>query len=181
MKTDLIDDFSVALGFAACAHRNQKRKYTGEPYVLHCKAVAELVAEYVDDSYAVVAAALHDTVEDCGITYDDLCLVFNETVAALVLEVTDVSKPEDGNREERKRIDREHVAKSSPLGATIKLADLIDNTSTIVRHDKGFARIYLAEKEMLLDVLAHGDADLYRRAKEVLRDAQLQLGIGEAA
>ncbi len=98
-------------------------------------------------------------------------------MAFLVLEVTDVSRPEDGNREARKAIDREHLARSSPEGATIKLADLIDNTKSIVAHDKGFARVYLPEMEKLLEVLRHGDPALWQRAYETLCMAQHELRI----
>lgn len=101
--------------------------------------------------------------------------VFGERVALLVIEVTDVSRLEDGNREVRKRLDREHLARSSHEGATIKLADLIDNTCSIVTYDKGFARSYLREKEALLEVLKHGHAELWGRAHETLQAAQLEL------
>lgn len=181
MSTKEIDYADVALGFAACAHKDQKRKYTNDPYVTHCKAVMELVARHTDDMTIICAAVLHDTVEDTNVTREDIVMVFGELVAALVMEVTDVSKPEDGNRATRKQIDREHLAKSSAKGATIKLADLIDNTSSIVKYDKDFAQIYLREKESVLPFLAHGNKALYLLAKETLRQAQLQLGIGEAA
>jgi hypothetical protein len=66
----------------------------------------------------------------------------------------------------------------------IKLADLIDNTSSIVAHDKGFARSCLRETELLLDVLRHGNAELWKRAFETLQAAQrelVQYRLGEAA
>lgn len=166
---------SLALGFATCAHRQQKRKYTGEPYVNHCASVARIVAEYTTDEAVIAASTLHDVIEDTEVTPAELRDVFGNRVALLVLEVTDASRLEDGNREVRKRIDREHLARSSPEGATIKLADLIDNTSSIVAHDKGFARSYLREKELLLEVLRHGNSDLWQRAFETLQAAQREL------
>ena len=162
----------IALGFARCAHRKQQRKYTGEPYVTHCASVAKIVAGYTSDPEVIAAAALHDVLEDTNVTAEEMRVAFGDRVTALVLEVTDVSRPGDGNREARKRLDREHVAKSSPEGATIKLADLIDNTSSIVQYDKGFARSYLREKDLLLEVLKHGNAELWARAYSVLQDAQ---------
>ena len=167
----------IAYGFAACAHRTQKRKYTGDPYVTHCAQVADLVAS-VGASFEVQAAAmLHDTVEDCGITFWELAETFNPRVAALVLEVSDVSKPSDGNRAQRKALDLAHLAKSSPEGATIKLADMIDNTRSIVKHDPSFARIYIPEKEALLSVLWHGDKTLYAMATEAVKDAKAALSL----
>jgi (p)ppGpp synthase/HD superfamily hydrolase len=56
---------------------------------------------------------------------------FAKEVVALVEMLTDVSKPEDGNRAVRKEIDRQHTALASPEGKTIKLADLIDNTQSM--------------------------------------------------
>jgi (p)ppGpp synthase/HD superfamily hydrolase len=174
--THRLDDVpNLALGFAGCAHRNQKRKYTGEPYVVHCRGVAELVSEYTNDTDVIAAACLHDVLEDTDVTPAELRDVFGERVTLLVIEVTDASRLEDGNREVRKRIDRAHLARSSSEGATIKLADLIDNTSSIVRYDKGFARAYLKEKELLLDVLKHGNPDLWQRAFVTLQEAQRDL------
>jgi (p)ppGpp synthase/HD superfamily hydrolase len=167
--------FSFALGFATCAHRCQQRKYTGEPYVNHCESVARIVAAYTPDQEVIAAAVLHDTVEDTDVTLAEIEATFGPRVAKLVGEVTDVSRPEDGNRETRKRLDREHLAMSSPKGATIKLADLIDNTSSIVMHDKGFAKAYLREKESLLEVLKHGNVDLWQRAYATLQEAQREL------
>jgi (p)ppGpp synthase/HD superfamily hydrolase len=170
-----IDYVDVAMGFAACAHKDQKRKYTNEPYVVHCKAVMNRVAEYTDDIATICAAVLHDTIEDTSVTKADIALVFGEEVADLVMEVTDLSKPEDGNRKARKQIDRDHLAGCSPQGATIKLADLIDNTSSIVKYDEDFAKVYLAEKEALLPLLKHGDADLWRLANDTLQHAKSKL------
>lgn len=166
---------TLALGFATCAHRRQKRKYTGEPYVAHCRAVARIVADFAAKPEVIAAAALHDVLEDTEVTPAELRDVFGERVALLVLEVTDISRLEDGNREVRKRLDREHLARSSPEGATIRLADLIDNTFSIVAHDKGFARAYLREKELLLEVLRHGNPALWQRAFETLQAAQREL------
>jgi len=177
MKQEEIDYVDVALGFASCAHKDQKRKYSGEPYVTHCMAVMELVAQQTDDMAVICAAVLHDTVEDTSVTHEDIVLVFGERVAELVMEVTDTSKQEDGNRAARKQIDKEHLAKSSPEGATIKLADLIDNTSSIVKYDKSFAQIYLSEKESLLPFLSHGNEYLYLKAKKTLDRARLDMGI----
>ena len=143
---------------------DQRRKYTDEPYIMHPAAVVELVRS-VDHTEAMIAAAwLHDTVEDTPATLDEVERVFGGTVAALVEMLTDVSKPTDGNREKRKAIDRAHTAKASPEAKTIKLADLIDNTRSIVARDPKFAKVYLAEKALLLEVLREGDAELWKIA-----------------
>lgn len=68
----------------------------------------------------------------------------------------------------RKAIDREHTAKASPAAKTIKLADLIDNTRSIVKYDPSFAEVYLREKAELLKVLTDGDQTLWSMAKDIL-------------
>lgn len=152
--------------FATLAHEmvSQKRKYTGEPYITHPAAVVELVSGVPHTEAMLCAAWLHDTVEDCGISLDEIERVFGFEVASLVEQLTDVSKPSDGNRAARKTIDREHTAKATPEAKTIKLADLIDNTRSIVEHDTSFARVYLQEKRLLLEVLREGDSHLWNEA-----------------
>lgn len=165
----------TAYGFALCAHRKQKRKYTGDPYVTHCLNVARILSGYTLDTRLLSAALLHDTLEDTDVTAGELREAFGGAVLRLVLEVTDVSKPEDGNRQKRKEIDRVHLAQSSPEGATIKLADMIDNTSSILTYDRDFARVYIPEKRAVLGVLKHGDPALYAYAEKVLDDAEREL------
>lgn len=155
--------------FAHKAHARQKRKYTGEPYIVHPAEVAMLVSGVPDRTDAMVAAAwLHDTVEDCGVSLEEVQDRFGAEVAALVEMLTDASRPEDGNRAARKRIDLEHTAAASPQAKTIKLADLISNTRSIVEHDPKFAAVYLAEKRALLEVLHAGDSRLFVTAQSAL-------------
>ena len=156
-----------ALEFAIRHHAGQVRKYTGEPYIYHPIAVAEIVTSVGHTDEMVAAALLHDVVEDTDATLDDVEREFGPEVAALVEMVTDVSRPEDGNRAARKAIDRDHLAKASYEAKTIKLADLIHNTQSIGIHDPKFARTYLAEKRALLEVLGDGDFVLFQQASEI--------------
>lgn len=154
--------------FATAAHAavGQTRKYTGEPYVVHPIEVASLV-ESVGGTEAMVAAALlHDVLEDTGVTVDVLEEQFGSEVADLVLWLTDVSKPGDGNRSTRKALDRQHSAAAPAAAQTIKVADLISNTRSIVAHDPGFAKVYLEEKRLLLEVLTRADPTLLTMARE---------------
>lgn len=163
--------------FAKTAHKGQKRKYTFEPYINHPIEVMQIVST-VDHTEEMLAAALmHDCIEDCGITYEEIAKEFGVITAWYVDDLTDVSKPEDGNRAKRKEIDRQHTAKASPEAKTIKLADLISNSRSIVKHDKEFARVYIKEKELLLEVLTEGGATLYAMAKQIVEDAKKELGI----
>lgn len=153
--------------FATAAHAavGQTRKYTGEPYVVHPIEVSELVASVGGTDAMVAAALLHDVLEDTDVTVDLLEAEFGSEVADLVLWLTDVSTPEDGNRSTRKALDRQHSAAAPAAAQTIKVADLISNTRTIVEFDPGFARTYLAEKRLLLDVLTRADPTLLEMAK----------------
>ena len=166
-----------ALEFATRHHEavGQRRKYTGEPYIEHPKAVAELVRLVPHTEEMIAAALLHDVIEDTEATYDEVRSEFGPTVADLVAMLTDVSTPEDGNREARKAKDRAHTALASPRAKTVKLADLIDNTRSIVAHGRGFARVYLAEKELLLCVLKEGDPVLLKLAHDRLADGLRRL------
>lgn len=166
---------SYAIG--AHARINQLRKYTGQPYDVHLKAVAEIVAAAGGDPAQVAAAWLHDTVEDTPATFEDLEREFGADVAQLVKELTDVSRPGDGGRAVRKAIDRAHTAGASARAKTVKLADVIDNCEDICRHDEKFARVYVAEASALLDVLAEGDARLHAQAAQVIAACKDRLGL----
>jgi len=152
--------------FATKAHGDidHRRKYTNEPYINHPAQVVEIVRGVPHTEEMLAAAWLHDVVEDTPTTIEQVREVFGVQVSAFVGMLTDVSKLEDGNRKVRKTIDREHTAMSMPPAKTIKLADLISNTSSIVKYDPNFAKVYLEEKRLLLEVLKEGDNQLWQQA-----------------
>lgn len=162
--------------FAEAAHRavSQVRKYTGEAYIVHPREVAAMVAETGADEEVIAAALLHDVVEDTTVTNLEIETRFGERVARLVAEVTDVSIPADGNRASRKALDRAHLAAASAEGQTIKLADLISNSRSILTHDRNFARVYLREKALLLAVLMRGDRRLHEVARSIVDGARAE-------
>ena len=155
--------------FATAAHGAvaQLRKYTNEPYIVHPAEVASIIDRVEGASAEMVAAAwLHDVVEDTGVTNETIRAEFGAEVAELVGWLTDVSRPEQGNRAIRKAIDRAHSAMAPAEAQTVKLADLISNSRSIMQHDPEFAKTYLEEKRMLLEVMTKGDAVLMARARE---------------
>ena len=162
---DLVDR---ARKYAINAHKriDHRRKYTQHPYSVHLAAVAKHVSSVTDNQQVIAAAWLHDVVEDTSATLYDIELEFGKTVAELVEDLTDVSKPSDGNRAVRKAIDRQHLAQAAPAAKTVKLADLIDNCQDICKNDKRFARVFLEEMDPLLNVLQEGDARLYELAQK---------------
>lgn len=170
-----MDIIEKARIFATAAHYavSQQRKYTGEPYINHPEEVVKILTSigYTDESM-LSAAWLHDVVEDTGVTIELIEAEFGAEISALVAGLTDVSKPEDGNRSARKAIDREHTAAQSVKCQTIKCADLISNTSSIVARDPKFAKVYLAEKLMLLDVMTKADNELWLIAYEQCKECE---------
>jgi (p)ppGpp synthase/HD superfamily hydrolase len=156
--------------FAVASHSavNQVRKYTGEAYWHHPAEVASIVATVPHTNEMLAAAYLHDTVEDTGVSIVDIQVEFGNEVSSLVGWLTDVSRPEDGPRWFRKKIDREHTAMAPAAAQTVKLADLIANSRSILAHDPAFARVYLEEKRMLLEVLTRGDATLMAEARRIV-------------
>jgi len=154
--------------FATAAHAAvaQLRKYTNEPYIVHPAEVVQILKTRPHDPEMVAAAWLHDVVEDTGVSIEVIRAEFGSKVSDLVGWLTDVSRPEQGNRATRKAIDRAHTAAAPSEAQTIKLCDLISNTRSIVEHDPEFARVYLAEKRLLLEVMTKADPELMRRARE---------------
>jgi guanosine-3',5'-bis(diphosphate) 3'-pyrophosphohydrolase len=126
-----------ALSFAADKHRFQRRKDTEEtPYINHPIRVALTLAEIGGETNIdlLVAAILHDTIEDTETSPEEVEKQFGATVLSLVLEVTD-----DKNlpKEERKRLQVLHAPNKSPLAKKLKLADKICNVYDILHHPPG--------------------------------------------
>lgn len=180
MTQDLVQRADV---FAAAAHGsiNQRRKYGGEPYIVHPRHVRELLLNLSSQPVTPeqeAAALLHDVREDVHISDAQIRDEFGDTVADLVDWLTDVSVPQDGNRKARKLKDLAHTAAAPVAAKNIKLCDLMSNVTSIVEHDPGFARVWLREKEQILNVCGDADPALLAQAYRVLRECQAQLKEG---
>lgn len=168
-EIELVEDMATrARTFATTAHGSigQLRKYTGEPYIVHPIAVADIVRSVPHRQEMIAAAYLHDVVEDTPVTIEEIRFHFGNPVAELVDWLTDISQPSDGNRRARKSLDLQHTAEAPPEAKTIKLADLIDNTLTIAKYDPTFWKVYMKEKQALLAVLQEGDPLLWSIASK---------------
>lgn len=132
-----ISDLTVflrALHFAAAKHRDQRRKDPGaSPYINHPVAVAELLARVggVTDPVTLVAAVLHDTVEDTETTLEELEAHFGPEVSAVVAELTDDKALP---KSERKRLQVAHAPAASARAKLVKLADKICNVADVIQH-----------------------------------------------
>ena len=138
-----VKDVLKAAHFAAKNHSGQRRKgAAAEPYINHLIEVAELVSSALSepDTNLVIAALLHDTIEDAGVTKEELIQAFGTDVAELVVEVTD---DKTLPKAERKRLQIVNAPKKSVRAQVIKLADKISNLRGILNSpptDWGFQR-----------------------------------------
>ncbi len=120
-----------AANFAARRHRRQKRKgENGEPYINHPLEVAHLLTRIgnLKDTDILIAAILHDTVEDTKTTEEEINEMFGKAVASMVMEVTD---DKTLPKAERKKLQVEHAPHLSDGAKQIKLADKISNIEDI--------------------------------------------------
>jgi (p)ppGpp synthase/HD superfamily hydrolase len=127
-----VRDVLRAAAYAAEKHAAQRRKgAAAEPYINHLLEVARLVAETLPapDPNLVVAALLHDVVEDTEVTNAEVAARFGGDVASLVAEVTDdKSLP----KTERKRLQVLNAPRKTPRAQILKLADKISNLRAIL-------------------------------------------------
>jgi guanosine-3',5'-bis(diphosphate) 3'-pyrophosphohydrolase len=115
-----------AVSFAARSHRNQNRKDGRTPYVAHVFRVCLIVRHVfgIDDPRALMAAALHDTIEDTTTDFDDLAETFGREVADWAAALCKDKRRPDDDRE------AEYVARLSAAPWQVKvckLADVFDN------------------------------------------------------
>ena len=168
-----------AIRFAAEQHRNDRRKGTdGAPYINHPIAVAEQLAAagLGDDTDLLMAAVLHDVVEDTGATEGQLTEMFGAAVAAIVLEVSDDKSLEKG---ERKRLAVETIGHKSRSARLIKLSDLTANVYDVIHHPPPWTRgrklDYLTWANRCADAMRGTHPDLERRLLDVIEDGRQRL------
>lgn len=132
-KSEDIEFVTRAFEFAKEKHAGQFRK-SGEPYLNHCIAVTYILAYYQSAPATLAAGFLHDVMEDCGVTYEQLRQLFNDDVADIVCAVTkikqlpDVSSEETSAATHRKLI----LAMAKDIRAVIvKLCDRLHNMRTL--------------------------------------------------
>lgn len=167
-RSQAVIDYAVDYAGTAHSAVKQFRKYTNQPYIVHPIAVALKVSQITEDVDMIVAAILHDLIEDTHITYHRINNKFGLRAADFVLGLTEFSMKADGNRVFRKALDARYLGRQCHQVQTIKCADLIDNTSTILEYDPAFAKIYMAEKETLLNHLIRADAKIWQEAKDIV-------------
>ena len=123
----------MAFHYAEEKHKTQKRK-DGSPYIIHPLAVAEIVAETGLDTDAILAALLHDCIEDTGTTYDEISTMFSPTIAELVEGVTKLTRAPYATAEEQQmeNLRKMFLAMSKDIRVVlIKICDRLHNMRTM--------------------------------------------------
>ena len=132
MQNTLI--LTQAITFAAKAHNNQKRKGSELPYIVHPMEAVSIAATMTDDLEILAAAALHDVVEDCGVTVDELRRLFGERIAKLVAfqsEKKEADAQASWQRRKLRTINYLRIAQRDDMILT--LADKLSNLRSIDR------------------------------------------------
>ena len=155
-----------AAQFAAAAHAGQLRRYNGAPYITHPIRVAGNLAISPGATEQIVCVGyLHDTIEDCEVTYKDIAARFGSAIADVVRELTNASKGSNLSRTDRKKMDRDKIKDISICGKMVKLMDRIDNLFDLPIRET-FAKKYAEESQLLLDDCLRGVNTSYERILE---------------
>ena len=134
-------------------HGKQVRKFVNEPYVVHCLRVASLVADYTEEEDLVIAAVLHDIVENTEASVEDVKEWFGEKISGLVGELSN-NKLDMGLVGKRSYMLKKFVLLSND-GLIIKLIDRLDNISGLLNSKAPitFVRRYVNDTDYILENL----------------------------
>lgn len=131
-----------ALVFASEKHKNQVRKVSGVPYIVHPMEVASIIATMTNDPEVIAAGLLHDTVEDCGVNPDEIREILGPRVSSLVLSETEDKF--EGQRAEDTWMQRKEdsiLPFKYAKDINVKIMWLADKLSNV----RSFYRTYLKE------------------------------------
>ncbi len=168
-----INDIRKAYKIASAAHEGQLR-LSGEPYIMHPLSVAVILASLGMDEASIIAAILHDTVEDTTLTHDEVKKEFGETIADLVDGVTKIGKVPLQTKEEQQaeNIRKMLIAMSRDIRVIIiKLADRLHNMRTLMFKPDHRRREIARETSEIYAPIAHRLG--IRAIKEELEDLSI--------
>lgn len=159
-----------AARIACNAHDGQRRKGSESPYIIHPLRVAESIAALPDDTpgdrhVMILAALLHDVLEDTDVPATRIEEAFGPVVLSVVRELTQdmaLAKPE------RKRLMLDHLQDLSVEARTVKLADRLDNLRDLDTMSEEFVARYVPESRILLERLRGTNAALEAKVSEIL-------------
>lgn len=172
--------YEFARGYATAKHRGMKRKYTGEDYIVHPISVANTISEDIYDIDLIIAALLHDVVEDTDTTIDEIYELFGLAVAEIVFWVTtvdrEVTSPElldvlnkanedtiieyelmlesyKHNRAYRKPVENRRMSLAPYKAQVLRLYDINHNLSQLSKDDARFCLLYINEKITMIETM----------------------------
>ncbi|MHA1380402.1 MAG: HD domain-containing protein [Candidatus Helarchaeota archaeon] len=158
------DKINKAIKFAKEKHKNQRRKYgLREPYVEHPFRVVIILKNYTDDEDTIIAAYLHDTIEDTKTTYNEILNEFGIRVANFVNELT--SDKRKASEMGKAAYLVEKMNKMSGSAFLIKLCDRLDNVSGLSIESSDFVQRYVDETKRILNNLKR---DFSKDQKELI-------------
>ena len=165
---------------AARWHKTQKRKgEAAEPYMNHLLEVAALTAEASDgDATCIIAALLHDAVEDQGKTFEEIKALYGAEVAAIVAELTDDKNLHKQERKDRQIINAPH---KSPAACIVKLADKTSNVRSVVQTPPANwtlerKQAYVDWAKSVVERLPHRPAGLLAQFEAAVRESEAVFG-----
>ena len=159
---------------ARMAHSGQKRK-DGSPYVTHCVAAAEITVEMGLDEDSIIAALLHDVIEDTNLTHTDIARQFGEPVADIVEGVTKLTRVQYTSKEDEQmeNLRKMLMAMAKDIRVIlIKIADRLHNMRTMAYQTPEKQRAKSLETMEIYAPIAHRLG--MQRAKWELEDLSLQ-------
>jgi antitoxin component of MazEF toxin-antitoxin module len=157
-----------AIRFASLHHAHQKRKSSDEPYLNHLIEVTQLIKFYepTSDETTLIAAILHDIVEDTRVTIESLEFLFGSEVSKLVSELTCANS---SNSDDKKAVLLEQISVGSDHAKLIKLADVISNVSSLPNYWSIEQRQkYVSWCKQVADVCASASPRLYKLFKSIV-------------
>lgn len=174
------------IAFVKEQHGAQLRKYTNAPYFTHLEAVAN-AAEKTGVKYGWEIGICHDILEDTNINLHGLviglhnCGYADEAISFIVTHVEDLTDHFTSdrypylNRALRKQCEALRLHAIDRTSQIVKCCDLIDNTSSILQYDLGFARKYIPEKRQILIGFTKIDGTIKSQVWNCLLDAEQKL------
>ncbi len=163
-----------AYAMAKAAHSGQKRK-DGSPYVTHCVAAADIAADIGLDEDSIVAALLHDVIEDTDLTHDDIARQFGVSVADIVEGVSKLTRVQYTSKEDEQmeNLRKMLMAMAKDIRVIlIKIADRLHNMRTMAYQSPEKQRTKSLETMEIYAPIAHRLG--MQRAKWELEDLALQ-------
>ena len=164
-----------AIGIIIIAHAGQFRDDGKTPYYKHCVNVMNILKKFqFFDEKILVAALLHDIIEDTAWSYNDILKSFGEDIAIMVADCSDDTRLPSIERFEDTL---NHIKYMTQNGLYIKLADILDNISDMNTWDKKRQKSYLHKKQRILDAMKnevtifhHNESCLFNMVQKTINE-----------